>query len=195
MNAINEIVMYLVQTVLGIYLLIMLMRFILQLSLADFYNPICQFLVRATNPIVVPMRRLIPARGRLDFASLVLAVIIQLLGIVAVLWLNSVGLPPLSLLLAWSAVGVVGLLVKIYFFALLGMIILSWVAPGTSNPAAYLMFQITEPVMAPFRRMLPSMGGMDFSPILVFIIINIVQISLRNIAAGIGLPSILVMGI
>ncbi|MDP5053618.1 MAG: YggT family protein [Congregibacter sp.] len=195
MNAVNEIVVYLIQTVLGIYLLIMLMRFILQLSLADFYNPICQFLVRATNPMVVPMRRLIPARGRLDFASLLLAVVIQLLSIIAILLLNRVGLPPVSLLLAWSVVGVLGLLVKIYFFALLGMIILSWIAPGTSNPAAYLMFQITEPVMAPFRRMLPSMGGMDFSPILVFIIINIVQIALRNFASGLGLPPVLVMGI
>jgi YggT family protein len=195
MNAINEILVYLIQTVLGLYLLIMLMRFILQLSLADFYNPICQFLVRATNPVVVPLRRLIPARGRLDFASLLLAVVIQMLGIVAMLLLNGVGLPPVSLLLAWSVIGVVGLLVKIYFFALLGMIILSWIAPGTSNPAAYLMFQITEPVMAPFRRMLPSMGGMDFSPILVFIMINIVQIPLRNFAAGLGLHPALVMGI
>ncbi|WOJ92384.1 YggT family protein [Congregibacter variabilis] len=195
MNTINEILVYLIQTVLGIYLLIMLMRFILQLSLADFYNPICQFLVRATNPIVVPMRRLIPARGRLDFASLLLAVVIQLLGIAAMLLLNGAGLPPVSLLLAWSVIGVIGLLVKIYFFALLGMIILSWIAPGTSNPAAYLMFQITEPVMAPFRKMLPSMGGMDFSPILVFIIINIVQIALRNFAAGLGLHPALVMGI
>ncbi|MFT4767233.1 MAG: YggT family protein [Glaciecola sp.] len=195
MNAINEIIVYLIQTVLGLYLLIMLMRFILQLSLADFYNPICQFLVRATNPIVIPARRLIPARGRLDFASLLLAVVIQLLGIVAMLLLNGVGLPPIGLLLAWSVIGVIGLLVKIYFFALLGMIILSWIAPGTSNPAAYLMFQITEPAMAPFRRMLPSMGGMDFSPILVFIIINIVQIALRNFAAGLGLHPALVMGI
>ena len=195
MNAFNEITIYLVQTLLGIYLLIMLMRFVLQLSLADFYNPVCQFLVRATNPLVVPLRRIIPARGRLDFASFVLAIVIQLLGIEAMLLLNGVGLPPVSLLLAWSAVSVLGLLVKIYFFALLGMIILSWIAPGTSNPAAYLMFQITEPVMAPFRRVLPAMGGMDFSPILVFILINIIQIALRNFAAGLGLHPALVMGI
>lgn len=195
MNAINEIVVYLIQTVLGIYLLIMLMRFILQLSLADFYNPVCQFLVRATNPVVVPVRRLIPARGRLDFASLALAVVLQLVGIIALLWLNGVSLPNVSLLLAWSFISVLGLLVKIYFFALLGTIILSWIAPGTSNPAAYLMHQITEPVMAPFRRMLPSMGGLDFSPILVFIIINIAQIALRNVAVGLGLFPGLVMGI
>jgi YggT family protein len=195
MNAINEITVYLLQTAIGIYLLIMLMRFILQLVLADFYNPISQFLVRATNPLVVPLRRILPAKGRFDPASLLLAVLIQLLGIVAMLAMNGVSLPGISLLLAWSVVGVIGLIVKIYFFALLAMIILSWIAPGTSNPAAYLMYQITEPVMAPFRRVLPAMGGLDFSPILVFILINVIQIALRSFAAGLGLHPALVMGI
>ncbi|MEE4278925.1 MAG: YggT family protein [Halieaceae bacterium] len=195
MNALNEISLYLLQTAIGIYLLIMLMRFILQLVLADFYNPICQFLVRATNPLVLPLRRILPARGRIDFASLVLAIVIQLIGIIAILAMNGFSLPGPSLLVAWSVVAVIGLLVKIYFFALLGMIILSWIAPGTANPAAYLMYQITEPVMAPFRRMLPAMGGIDFSPILLFIVINVIQIALRSFAAGLGLHPSLVMGI
>ena len=77
MHAINEISLYLIQTATGIYLLIMLLRFILQLVLADFYNPISQFLVRATNPLVLPLRRVLPARGRFDPASLVLAILIQ----------------------------------------------------------------------------------------------------------------------
>lgn len=195
MNALNEITVYLVQTAVSIYLLIMLMRFLLQLSLADFYNPISQFLVRATNPVVLPVRKVLPAKGRFDAASLLLAILIQLIGIVALLMMNNFSLPAISLLLAWSVVAVLGLLVKIYFFALLGMIILSWIAPGTSNPAAYLMFQITEPVMAPFRKVLPAMGGIDFSPILVFILINVIQIFLRNLAAGLGLHPALVMGI
>ena len=195
MHAINEISLYLIQTATGIYLLIMLLRFILQLVLADFYNPISQFLVRATNPLVLPLRRVLPARGRFDPASLVLAILIQLLGIIALLWMSGAALPAISLMLAWSVVGVLGLLVKIYFFALLGMIILSWIAPGVSNPAVYLMYQITEPVMAPFRSVLPAVGGLDFSPILVFILINIVQIALRNVADGLGLYPALVMGI
>ena len=195
MHAINEISLYLIQTATGIYLLIMLLRFILQLVLADFYNPISQFLVRATNPLVLPLRRLLPARGRFDPASLILAILIQWLGIIALLWMSGAALPAISLMLAWSVVGVLGLLVKIYFFALLGMIILSWIAPGASNPAVYLMYQITEPLMAPFRSVLPAMGGLDFSPILVFILINIVQIALRNVAEGLGLYPALVMGI
>jgi YggT family protein len=195
MTALNEIFGYLVQTLLSLYLLAMLLRFLLQLVRADFYNPISQFLVKVTNPLVIPLRRVIPGFAGLDMASLLLALLLQLAGIVALLLINGLGLPNILLLLAWSALGVVGLLVNIYFFALLAMIILSWIAPGSRNPAVFLLFQITEPVMAPFRKALPPMGGMDFSPILLFILINVVQIALRHLAAGIGLHPALVIGI
>ena len=195
MTALNEIFGYLIQTLLSLYLLAMLLRFLLQLARADFYNPICQFLVKVTNPLVVPLRRVIPGFSGLDTASLLLALLLQLAGIVALYLINGLGLPNILLLLVWSALGVVGLLVNIYFFALLAMIILSWIAPGSSNPAVYLLFQITEPVMAPFRKILPPMGGMDFSPILVFILINVIQIALRHMAAAIGLHPALVIGL
>jgi YggT family protein len=195
MTALNEIFGYLIQTLLSLYLLAMLLRFLLQLARADFYNPICRFLVKVTNPLVIPLRRIIPGFAGLDLASLVLALLLQLAGIVALLLINGLGLPNILLLLAWSALGVVSLLVNIYFFALLAMIILSWIAPGSRHPAIYLLFQITEPVMAPFRKVLPAMGGMDFSPILVFILINVIQIALRHMAAGIGLHPALVIGL
>ena len=104
-------------------------------------------------------------------------------------------MPNPLLLVVWSTLGIVGLLVNIYFFALLAMIILSWVAPGGNHPALYLLHQITEPVMAPFRKVLPPMGGLDLSPILVFIVINVVQIALRHLATGVGLHPALVIGI
>lgn len=195
MSAANEIFVYLIQTALTLYMMAMLLRFLLQLVRADFYNPICQFLVKITNPLVIPLRRLIPGIGGIDVASLLLTLILQALAIVAVMALYGLGLPNVGLLLAWSALGVIGLLVNIYFFALLATIILSWVAPGSNNPAVYLLYQITEPVMAPFRKVLPAMGGMDFSPILVFILINVVQIALRHMAAGIGLHPALVIGL
>jgi YggT family protein len=162
---------------------------------ADFYNPISQFLVKITNPLVVPARRLIPGLGGIDLASLLLAVLLQLACIIAMLLLHGLGLPNIFILLAWSLLGVLSLLVNIYFFALLAMIILSWVAPGSNHPAIYLLHQITEPVMAPFRKALPPMGGMDFSPILVFILINVLQIALRHMAAGVGLHPALVIGL
>ena len=176
MGALNEILAYLLQTFLSIFLLVVMVRFLLQVVRADFYNPISQFLVKVTNPLILPLRKLVPGMWGLDMAALVLLVLVQVAGIVAMLLLNSFALPNPLLLLLWSLIGIAGLLVNFYFFAMLGMIILSWVAPGSNNPAVYLLRQLTEPVMAPFRRLLPGMGGMDFSPILVFIGINILQI-------------------
>lgn len=195
MNAMNEILVYLIQTVLSLFLLAVLLRFLLQLVRADFYNPISQFLVKVTNPLVLPLRKVIPGLGGFDMASLLLALLLQMAGIALIYLINGHGLPNIVLLLVWSVLGIVGLLVNIYFFALLAMIILSWVAPGSKNPALFLLFQITEPVMAPFRKALPSMGGLDFSPILVFILINVIQIALRHMAAGVGLHPALVIGI
>ena len=195
MGAFNEISIYLVQTALTLYMLAMVLRFLLQLVRADFYNPISQFLVKITNPVAIPLRKIIPGLGGLDLASLLLAVLLQMLSIVVLMALYGLGLPNPVLLLLWSALGLLGLLVNIYFFALLAMIILSWLAPGSGNPAVFLLYQITEPVMAPFRKLLPPMGGMDFSPILVFILINVLQIALRHMAAGVGLHPALVIGL
>ncbi len=195
MNAINEILVYLVQTLLSLYLVTMLLRFLLQLVRADFYNPISQFIVKVTNPLVIPLRRVIPGLGGIDVSSLLLALLLQFAAIVALLLINGLSPPGVFLLLAWSVLGVVGLLVNIYFFALLAMIILSWVAAGSRHPAIYLLYQITEPVMAPFRKVLPPMGGLDLSPILVFVLINIIQIALRHLAQGAGLHPALVLGL
>jgi YggT family protein len=195
MGALSEITGYLVQTLLSLYLVAMLLRFLLLLVKADFYNPICLFLVKATNPLVVPMRRVIPGFAGLDIATLVIALLLQTLAIVVLLLINGLGVPNILLILAWAALGLVGLLVNIYFFALLAMIILSWVAAGSGHPAIYLLHQITEPVMAPFRRILPAMGGLDLSPILVFVMINVLQIALRHVAANIGLHPALVIGL
>ena len=195
MGAANEIVIYLVQTLLSLYLVAMLLRFLLQLVRADFYNPISQFLVKITNPVVVPLRRVIPGYGGVDMASLLLSLLLQMLAIIVLLALHGLDLPNVGLLLLWSALGVIGLLVNIYFFALLAMIILSWIAPGSGHPAVHLLYQVTEPVMAPLRKMLPPMGGLDFSPILMFILINVVQIALRHMATGVGLHPALVIGL
>lgn len=195
MGAVNEIVVYLVQTALSIYLVAMLLRFLLQMVRADFYNPISQFLVKITNPLVLPLRRVLPAVGGIDLASLALSLLLQMLAIAVMMGLYGLGMPNVLALLLWAAVGLLGLLVNFYFFALLAMIILSWVAPGGSHPALLLLYQVTEPVMAPFRRVLPPMGGIDFSPILVFILINVVQIMLRHLAGSVGLHPALVIGI
>ncbi len=195
MNAISEIGNLLLQTLFGMAMLAFILRLLLQWARADFYNPISQFLVKVTNPLLLPARRFIPAFGRLDTASVVIAIIIQALAICSILLVLSAQLPPVLSLLYWSLLGVVATTVSVYFYAVLANIILSWIAPGTYHPAASLLQQITEPVMKPFRKLVPPIGGMDLSPIILFLCINVVQIVLRHLAVNSGLHPALVFGI
>ena len=186
MNALSAVLTYLVQTLLGLFLIAMLLRFLLQTVRADFYNPISQFVVKLTNPLVIPLRAIIPGYAGIDFASLVLVFLLQMAGIALVFLLRLGTLPPLHSLVLGAMLGVVALLVQFYFFALLATIILSWVAQGSRHPAILLLYQVTEPIMAPFRKLLPAMGGLDFSPIIVFILINVIQIVISHMAAALG---------
>jgi YggT family protein len=115
---------------------------------------------------------------------------------VAIAWVagDRWALPDPITLLIWGVIGVLGLLINLYFFMLIAMIVVSWIAPGSRHPAIELIWQVSEPVMAPFRALLPNMGGIDFSPILVFISINVIQIGLRHLALSVGLPPGLVFG-
>lgn len=180
------------QTLGSLYLLIVLLRFILQLVRADFYNPLSQFVVRATHPLLRPLRRIIPSLGGLDLASVVLALLVQLV-VMALTLLLAYGTTgnPLQLLV-WSVIGVTGLFLKIFFFALLISVILSWVAPGSYNPGAQLVNQICEPVLAPFRRLLPNLGGLDISPIFAFLALQLLDmLVINNLAVMTQMPELL----
>jgi YggT family protein len=187
---------YLVQTVFGLYLLAILLRFLLQIARADFYNPICQMIVKITNPALRPLRRIIPGLGGLDVSALVLALIVQATGIFLILMLHGYGLPNILLVLAWSLTGMLALVLNIYFFTLIAVIILSWVAPQTRHPAALLIFQLVEPVMRPMRRIIPSLGGLDLSPIFIFIAINLIKILvIGNLTQILSIPQGLMLGL
>ncbi|WDG56537.1 YggT family protein [Pseudomonas chlororaphis] len=192
MIGLNTAAVYVLQTLGSLYLLIVLLRFVLQLVRADFYNPLCQFAVRATQPLLKPMRRVIPNLFGLDMSSLILAILVQLL-LMALTLLLTYGTTgnPLQLLI-WSIIGVTALFMKIFFFALIISVILSWVAPGSHNPGAELVNQICEPALAPFRRILPSMGGLDISPILAFMVLKLIDmLVINNLAAMTMMPEIL----
>lgn len=174
MNSLVGAVIFVVQTLISLYLAVVLLRFVLQMVKADFYNPLSQFIVRATQPLLRPIRRVVPSIGGLDTSSLLLAIVIQALLMVLVLALT--GYPfDLVHLLAWAILGITSLLLKIFWVAMIIMVIVSWIAPNSHNPAAELAWQISEPVLAPFRRLVPSIGGMDISPIFAFMAISVIQ--------------------
>ena len=191
----SEIGNLLIQTFCNLFLVAVLLRFMLQVARADFYNPISQFLVRVTNPLVKPLRKIIPGVFGVDIASLVLALLVELTLISLVILVLGYALPNVLLLLIWAVIGVLAMVVNIYYIAILGSIILSWVAMGSYNPTIVLINQLAEPVLAPFRKLLPPIGGLDLSPIMVFLAINVVQIVLRHFAGMTGLPSRFIMGL
>lgn len=193
MTGLASAAIYVIQTLGSLYLLVVLLRFILQLVRADFYNPLSQFVVRATKPLLNPLRKVIPGLGGLDLASLVLAVLLQwLLMIVVVLLMGANPLGALPQLLVWSVISITSLFLKVFFFALIISVILSWVAPGSYNPGAQLVNQICEPLLMPFRKLLPNLGGLDISPIFAFIALKLLDmLVIGNLAAMTGMPQIL----
>lgn len=194
MDAMKEIGLYLIQTLGSLYLTIVVLRFLFQVVKADFYNPISQFIVKATNPLLLPLRRIIPGLMGIDLASLVLALILQfiVINISALLYGGFVN--PIHAL-TWGLVGIFSLMVEMYFWGLIAMIIISWVAPQSYHPAVLLLRQLVEPVMTPFRKLLPPMGGLDLSPLLAFMALNVVRIVVSHLANSTGLPAGLVLGI
>ncbi|HZX15955.1 MAG TPA: YggT family protein [Pseudomonas sp.] len=188
MIGLNTAAVYILQTIGSLYLLIVLLRFILQLVRADFYNPVSQFIVRATHPLLKPLRKIIPSLAGLDLASLVLAIVVQLVLMALTLMLLGYGLDNPLQLLVWSIIGVTALFLKVFFFALIISVILSWVAQGSHNPTAMLINQICEPLLSPIRRILPGMGGLDLSPIVAFLLLNLIDmLVIRNLAIMTGM--------
>src|SRR3989344_3704734 len=176
----TEASVLIVQVVFGLYILAVLLRFLFQLVRADFYNPISQFLVALTNPLLKPLRRIIPGFFGIDLASLVLLLALQLLEVYALSWIN--GLTPVMLPLVLAAV-VTLVRLTLYFYAVLLRVILSWFMPYgmRHKPAGDLLVSLTEPLMRPARRLIPAVGGLDLSPIVVLVALQLLQLALAHL--------------
>lgn len=173
MQTLAEILVFILRTLGSFYLMIVLLRFLLQLVRADYYNPISRFIVKATNPLLVPLRRIVPGLGGVDFACLVLALLVQMLVLQALILLLGGGWQNPLLLLPWAFIGILALLASVYFWALLIIVVSSWIAPYSNNPALSLLRQLIEPSLAPIRKILPNLGGIDLSPMIALMLLHI----------------------
>ncbi len=187
-----QVGLLLVNAVAGFFLFIIVLRFLLQAARADFYNPISQFVIKATNPLLVPVRKLVPGFGGFDIAALVLLVAVELVAIILSLLIMDYSPLPVTNIAIWAVLGGVGLFLKLYFWGILIMIVASWLAPQSQNPALVLLRQIVEPVMKPIRKMLPDMGGLDISPIIVFLAIQVLEVILIGMARSSGAPGFII---
>lgn len=178
METINQVGILLVNTLGTLYLMAILLRFLLQIAKADYYNPITQIVVRFTEPGVSLFRRFIPGIRGIDLSALVYALIMEMAAMAALVFLNGLQMPGFGLILTWSLVGLLSFVLNIYFWAIIISIVASFLAPFSDHPALVLVRQLTEPVMAPFRSLLPPMGGLDLSPIFVFLTLQILRVVL-----------------
>lgn len=168
-------IVLIIRTLGEMYAFIIVMRFLLQMSHADYYNPISQAIARLTNVPVLALSRAIPKVGKIDLSALLYAILIKLGVITLLVIVTGAGFPNVLHLMIYALAGIADTILTIYFWAVLASVIISWVAPGSYHPGPQLIQQITEPVFNLARKVIPPIGGLDLSPILIFIIIQIIK--------------------
>lgn len=170
-----EVLYYATSFILQVIAFLFVVRFLLQACRADFYNPISQGIVKATDVVLKPVRMVLPGYRNLDFAALLAALIVE---VVMILALGAIADRPTGTAVQIATSGVLQMVLLGLFiikWSILIVIIASFLAPGNYHPALALLQQLTEPVLAPARKLLPPMGGLDFSPILVFLILGVIE--------------------
>lgn len=167
---VSSAIVFVVNAITSLYLLVLLLRFWMPWLRADFRNPLAQGILRFTSPVVVPVRRIVPSFGRLDTATVLVAFVIQYLTVMLLLLIvgRSAGIAPIAIT---AIVKLVVLSINLFVYAIFIRIILSWISQGNYNPATAIIATLTEPVLRPFRRVIPPIGGFDISPIFAIILL------------------------
>ena len=176
MQNVTEMTLFLISTISSFYITIVMLRFLFQLVRAEFYNPVSQFIVKATNPLLVPLRHIIPGVFGIDTASIVLALLLQMVTIGAIYLIQYGDFPPIFAVLITAVFKLIALVLNIYFWALLIMVILSWVAPHSNHPVTSLINSLLQPILSRIQRIIPPLGGLDFSPMVAMIFIYCLKI-------------------
>ncbi len=179
-NSIIDAVLFVLNVLVGLYLLLLLLRLLLPLMRANFNNPLAQGILKATSPLVIPVRRLLPPIGRIDTATVAVACGIQylLIWLIGAIQGQHPGIPELVLLSIFSLANQV---IRLFMFAIIIRIVLSWIAPGGYNPAIEIISTLTEPIMRPFRRIIPPLGGFDISPLFAILALGVASILLGGV--------------
>lgn len=170
-------IIFLIDSLFSLYILAILLRFLLQWCGADFYNPISQFLVKATHPPLRILRRFVPSIGRIDTSSLVLVLSLQMLADFSILLLKGVTIN-IGALAILSFTQLISLLINVLVFAVFARALLSWMNPGAFNAAASILATLTEPLLDLCRRIIPNLGGIDLSPLAALLLLQLAKMVL-----------------
>lgn len=170
-------VIFILHTLVSLLAAVFLLRIAMPLVRADFRSPIGQAVLQVTNPLVMPLRRLLPPAGRVDVASIVALLLVQLAGTALIRLAAGAGLAPVPLVVDALA-GLVRIILQLYFWLVLVHVLLSWVAPGQYGPGIQLVHRLCEPLLRPVRRVIPPLGAFDLSPMFVLIGLQALQLLL-----------------
>ena len=180
---------FLVETALGIYILIVMLRLLLQWARADFYNPLSQFIVKATQPVLAPMRGALPSVAGVDLACVVLLVALQFAELWVVTGILGHRVAPAALLVL-SVAEIIQLAIYVFLFSILIQVVMSWINPSSYNPVLSVLYSLNAPLLGPARRIVPPIGGLDLSPIVVMVALQLASIllvgPLRQLAGTLG---------
>ena len=179
-----DAIVFVLDVFVGIYILLLLLRLLVPFMGASYQNPLMQGILNATSPIVVPVRRLIPAIGRIDTATLVVAFGFQY----ALQFAKSAlygQFPGIALLLVTALFALANQVVRLFMFAIIIRVVLSWISPGSYNPATALISGLTDPILRPIQRMTPNLGGFDISPIFAIVGLGVISILLGGLQASV----------
>lgn len=180
MSVMLEIGVFLVQTLLSLYTSAIILRFLLGYARADFYNPLSQFLVKITNPVLVPARRLVPSIGKLDTSAV--AVAFALIVIKGMLLNAMIGMNLGIAAILFKSVGeLISSVIWVYIIALLIMAVISWIGSAQGNPVLPLISSLTAPLLNPVRKYIPPVGMMDLTPMAVMLGLYILLIIVKGI--------------
>ncbi|HEY8159675.1 MAG TPA: YggT family protein [Methylobacter sp.] len=168
---------FIIDSLFSLYILAVMLRFLLQWCGADFYNPISQFLVKATHPPLKLLRRFVPSIGKIDTSSLVLVLALQMLADFSILLLKGVAIS-IGALTILSLTQLVSLLINIFIYAVFARAILSWLNPGTFNSASSILHSLTEPLLDTCRKFIPDLGGIDLSPLAALMLLQLAKMVL-----------------
>lgn len=180
MNPFSNAGVFLISTLFGLYILAFMLRLILQMVRADFYNPVSRFIVKITNPPLKPLRRFIPGFAGIDMASVIIMLALQMLEFFIITLLRNFPAPDILGLTLYAFIELVTLGFYVFLFSIFILAILSWINPGQYNPINNLLSQITAPVLRPVRRLLPPMSGMDLSPMLAMVGLWLIKLLLLD---------------
>jgi YggT family protein len=165
---------FLISTLFSLYILAVMLRFLLGTVRADFYNPVSQFLVRITNPVLVPLRKILPSIGKFDTAAVVLMILLQLTSLILIVLLRGGGVPATRLIILTLA-ELLSLGINVFIIAIIVQVIISWINPGTYNPVISVLHSLTSPVLRPIQQLIPPVSGIDLSPLFALIGLQVLR--------------------